>query len=192
MSHGVGQRQMPDVARQAEVEGVSGDVGRRLEPTGEGEGAGLASLRPWKQAVLDLRRQAQGAGALPPLVEVGGAGSRSARTPARVPAARSAPGPRRPGGRAPPVPGRRWLLHARSPVPAPATVRRHRTSNASPLGSPLALAGYGSSAPPVHRRTAGPLPIPRRPAARSARAAAAGGPVRGGQPDVCQAHQGPA
>jgi hypothetical protein len=40
-------------------------------PTGEREGPGLAGLRAGQQSVLDLRRQAQRAGALPPLVQVG-------------------------------------------------------------------------------------------------------------------------
>ena len=71
VTHGVGHGQVQDVARQAEVEGVSRDAGGRLQPAREGERPGLAGLRPGEQTVLDLRREAQGPGSLTPLVEVG-------------------------------------------------------------------------------------------------------------------------
>ena len=76
---------MQHVAGEAEVEGVSGDAGCRLQPAREREGPGLARLRSGEQSVLDLRGQAQWSGALAPLVQVGvPAGWRSPRRPAGV------------------------------------------------------------------------------------------------------------
>ena len=71
MPHRVGQGHVQDVPGQTEVEGVPGDAGCRLQPARQPESPRLAGLRPGKQSMLDLRRQAQRARALTPLVQVG-------------------------------------------------------------------------------------------------------------------------
>jgi hypothetical protein len=71
VAHRVGHREMEGVSIQGEVEGVTSDLTRRLQPGGERELPGLAGERARQQPMLDLGRERQRNRALSPFEEVG-------------------------------------------------------------------------------------------------------------------------
>src|SRR4030095_12026544 len=62
---------MQRVSLEREIEGVTADLTRRLQPGGESELTGLARKGTRQQPVLDLRRQRQKKRELYPLEEIG-------------------------------------------------------------------------------------------------------------------------
>src|ERR1051325_318434 len=79
---------MQRISLQREVEGVTADLTRRLQPGGERELPGLAGKGTGQQPMLDLRRQRQRNRALAPLEQVGVAAVRNDDVSQEVPGQR--------------------------------------------------------------------------------------------------------